>query len=156
MERLSMEERKKMFLDIAHLITVMEDYERMPNRANQNKLDNLIMAKEIVLLPSGKWGNVLAFALEMHKFIAANYILENKEKFNISLDYVAFEIGNCGLPIHYENELDFALSYFDSEKEEMIEYSELLLLESSDISKEKIELTLDAIEKLKNFKRFKR
>ena len=128
MERMPIEKRKEVFEILAHYITALENYEKEQSEKNKLKLDLLLLTKDTVLLPSGKLGNALALALEMHKFKAANYILKNKEKFYISLDYVAFELDKSGVAIHFEDELDFAVSYYNVEDNfEIIEEIEKLL-----------------------------
>lgn len=142
MERIPIEKRKELFEDLAHFIVAMENYEKEQSEKNKLKLDLLLLTKDNILLPSGKWGNALALALEIHKFITANYILENREKFNISIDYIAFELDKSGESIHFEDELDFAVSYFN------LAVSNSNLEDNFKMIKE--------IEKLLSFKRFKR
>lgn len=128
MERISIEKRKELFEDLAHFIFTMEKFEKDQNEENKLKLDLLLLTKDTILLPSGKWGNALALALEMHKFKSANYILENIDKFNISLNYVAFELEQKGIAIHFEDELYFAASYYNLNNNfEAIEELEKLL-----------------------------
>ena len=128
MERISIEKRKELFEDLAHVVTALENYEKEQTEKNKLKLDLYLLTKDIMLLPSGKCGNILALALEMHKFKSANYILENREKFYISLDYVSFELDKSGSAIHFEDELDFAISYYNVEDNfETIEEIEKLL-----------------------------
>ncbi|MBO5096370.1 MAG: hypothetical protein J6B98_05800 [Bacilli bacterium] len=128
MERLSMEGSKELFEDLAHVVIALENYEKEQTEKNKLKLDLHLLTKDTMLLPSGKWGNLLALALEMHKFKSANYILENREKFQISLDYIAFELDKKGAVIHFEDELDFAVSYYNLEGDfKMVEEIEKLL-----------------------------
>ena len=128
MERISIEKRKELFEDLAHVVTALENYEKEQTEKNKLKLDLYLLTKDTILLPSGKWGNILALALEMHKFKSANYILENREKFYISLDYIAFELDKKGAVIHFEEELDFAVSYYNLEDDfKMVEEIEKLL-----------------------------
>ena len=128
MERISIEKRKELFEDLAHVVTALENYEKEQTEKNKLKLDLYLLTKDTMLLPSGKWGNLLALALEMHKFKSANYILENREKFQISLDYIAFELDKKGAVIHFEDELDFAVSYYNLEGDfKMVEEIEKLL-----------------------------
>lgn len=155
MERISMNERKKMYLDCTYLISIMENFECDQSEKNKLKLDFSVMTSEKIMLPSGKWGTVLSLALETHHFITANYIIENREKLFVSLDYVACELDKVGAAIHFEDELDFALSYYNDEEDEMIKYSNAMILEK-DESKNIYEENKKAIEKLLNFKRFKR
>jgi len=128
MEKISIEKRKELFEDLAHVVTALENYEKEQTEKNKLKLDLYLLTKDTMPLPSAKWGNILSLALEMHKFKAANYILENKEEFNISLDYIAFELDKKGSAIHFEDELDFAVSYYNVEDNfETIEEIEKLL-----------------------------
>ena len=128
MEKISIEKRKELFEDLAHVVIALENYEKEQTEKNKLKLDLYLLTKDTMLLPSGKWGNLLALALEMHKFKSANYILENREKFQISLDYIAFELDKKGAVIHFEDELDFAVSYYNLEGDfKMVEEIEKLL-----------------------------
>lgn len=155
MEMISMNERKKIYLDCAHLISAMENFECNQSEKNKLKLDFFIMTLDKIMLPSGKWGNALSLALETHNFITANYIIENRERLFVSLDYVAFELDKVGAAIHFEDELDFVLSYYNAEKNEMQKYSSAIIAENN-VTKNIYEENEKAIESLLGFKRNKR
>ena len=71
----------------------MTNYQNDKSEKNKNILDLAIEYSSGMPLPSGRWGNSLAVALEMRLYDGAKYIIENAEKFDIDLNRVSSDLG---------------------------------------------------------------
>lgn len=66
-------------------------------------------------LPSGRYGNVLAVALEMHMYVGALYFIQNAEQLEINLESVSNECDGADI-WDAQQTLEFSKSYFDDQK----------------------------------------
>ena len=63
-------------------------------------------------LPSGRWGNSLAVALEMQQYTGALFILHNAEQLDIDVNAISSEFGDVE-PCGAEEVFKMSLSYFN-------------------------------------------
>ncbi|MBP3840590.1 MAG: hypothetical protein IK997_00530 [Bacilli bacterium] len=115
----TMMNRKNSYLETNLLFHSMYAYDYN----NGDQKDNLSVVDyyctEVVdglMLPSNRYGTPLAIALETHLFKSALYILENLQRFGISLDRVL--IDDDLKDVNLAQEYDFALSYFSTQEEQ--------------------------------------
>lgn len=103
-------------------------------------------------LPSGRWGNTLAAALENHQFVSATHIYENRDILGINIDCVSTEYDGSN-PLNFAEELEIALSYFDmkEELEEIEKIKEVRPIRSDMYLRRLFHGTLPAIEELKKY-----
>lgn len=91
---LKYKQSRSAYVDFANLYSAIEKYENNPNDQSTDLLKLYIMVcSNGMPLPSGRWGNQLAVALEMQKYIAALYMIENAEELGIDLEYVSSIFG---------------------------------------------------------------
>lgn len=78
----------------AVLYKVLNDFSYNKNVETGEQLSVLTKAsKSGMPLPSGRWGNALAVALEMRFYQGALFMIENAEELEIDLDSVSSEYG---------------------------------------------------------------
>lgn len=108
-----LENSRLAFSNAAKLIHYMEKYS-FSLSVNANKhLDYYAKTSAGLPLPSGKWGNAIALALEFNNYEVAEYLIENAERFNLDTKSVASDFGGknrCSLKDMY---LFSRLSYDD-------------------------------------------
>ena len=91
---LRFKQSRNAYVDFANLYAAIEKFENNPTDKNTDLLKLYIMVcSNGMPLPSGRWGNQLAVALEMQKYIAALYMIENAEQLGIDLEYVSSIFG---------------------------------------------------------------
>ena len=115
----AMMNRKNSFLETNLLFHSMYSYDY--NNGNQKENLSVIdyYCTEVVdgmILPSNRYGTPLALALEAHLFKSALYILDNINRFGISLDRIL--IDDDFKDISLSEEYDFSLSYFSKHEEQ--------------------------------------
>lgn len=76
------------------LYKVLNDFSNNENVEKTEQLSIITKAsKSGMPLPSGRWGNALAVALEMKFYQGALFMIENAEELEIDLDAVSSEYG---------------------------------------------------------------
>ena len=85
--------RKSAFIDSAELVSHMNTYAYSMNENDRKLVDFLAEHSEGLPLPSGRWGNAIALALEVNNYIAAEYLIENAERLKLDTNTVVSELG---------------------------------------------------------------
>ena len=111
---IQMLERKNSYEKASILLNAMNDYSYGQNLKDNLRIIDVYCSDYMndLLLPSGNVGTPLALALETHNFTTAKYIIDNQDRFDISLSEVALDEENQKV-INLGEELDLALSYFN-------------------------------------------
>ncbi len=82
---------RESFRDFVVLYEALEKYATKDDKQAQLDLMNIIhILSDRFPLPSGRYGNALAVALEMQMYKGALFMIENKDALNINLDVVAY------------------------------------------------------------------
>lgn len=78
------------YSEFAFLVGILKKYQYDKSAQNERLLNFAIEHCKVGMpLPSGRWGNQLAVALEMRLYEGAKYMIENAEKFDIDLNRVS-------------------------------------------------------------------
>lgn len=85
--------RQRAFINATNLVTYMNKYSYDMSEKNRKTLDFFTEYSEGLPLPSGRWGNVIALALEVNNYAAAEYLIENAERLKLRTDFVVSELG---------------------------------------------------------------
>lgn len=85
--------RKTSFLRASSLITYMNKYSYYMEEKDREILDIFTEISDGLPLPSGRWGNAIALALEINNYIAAEYLIENADRLKLEKDFVVSELG---------------------------------------------------------------
>lgn len=87
--------RQVSFVIASHLVTHMEGYGYDKNEKDKSSLELCTMlSKGLGLpLPSGRWGNAIALALELNEYIAAEYLIKNAKRLGLETSTVVSELG---------------------------------------------------------------
>ena len=85
--------RKSAFLIAANLVTCMNRYSYYMNEKDRELLDLFIKISQGLPLPSGRWGNAIALALEINNYVIAEYLIKNADRLGLSTDFVVSELG---------------------------------------------------------------
>ena len=84
----------KSYSNFAFLVNALKKYQTAKTDKNKALLELTIKCSDRGLpLPSGRWGNQLAVALDMRLYDGAKYMIENVEKFGIDLSRVSSSLG---------------------------------------------------------------
>lgn len=102
----------KSYRDFAFLVSSLTKYQYDKTDENKKRLDLAIEYSRGMPLPSGRWGNPLAVALEMRLYEGAKYIIEDAEKFDIDLNHVSSDLGG-GNPWSAEEVYQLSVLKFD-------------------------------------------
>ena len=65
-------------------------------------------------MPSGRWGNPIALALEVNNYVAAEYLIENSDRFELDTDNVVSELGGKN-PWSLKDEFLYSQLTYDEE-----------------------------------------
>lgn len=85
--------RKSAFINATNLVTYMNNYMYNVDEKDIETLDFFAEFSEGVPLPSGRWGNAIALALEINNYVAAEYLIENADRLKLDTDTVVSELG---------------------------------------------------------------
>lgn len=88
-----MEIRKSAFIKAATLVTCMNKYSYYIDEKDRKELDVFAQISEGLPLPSGRWGNAIALALEINNYNAAEYLIDNSDRLGLDTDTVVSELG---------------------------------------------------------------
>lgn len=89
-----MTDMKAAFANFANVYSALSSYNSNPTDENA-KILSMITANTTsgMPLPSGKWGTVLAVALEMNLYTSALFLIENSEVLGINLNSISSSFG---------------------------------------------------------------
>jgi hypothetical protein len=85
--------RKDAYLNAANLVRFMEDYGMEKEEEARKLLDLFASISDGLPLPSGRWGNAIALALEINNYVAAEYLINNAEELGLETNTVVSELG---------------------------------------------------------------
>ena len=85
--------RKLAFVKAANLVTYMNKYSYSMSENDREALDLFIKISEGLALPSGRYGNAIALALEINDYVVAEYLIENANRLRLDTNFVASELG---------------------------------------------------------------
>ena len=85
--------REKAFIYSAYLTYYMDQYSSYMKEENQDALDYFAKFSTELPLPSGRWGNAIALALELHHYDVAEYLIEHADEFCLLTDSIVDELG---------------------------------------------------------------
>ena len=85
--------RKSAYINAANLVTYMNNYSYNMDDENRSTLDVLAQISDGLPLPSGRWGNSIALALEINNYVAAEYLIDNSDRLELDTSTVVSELG---------------------------------------------------------------
>ena len=85
--------RRSAFITAANLVTCMNEYRYHMDENNRKSLDTLTLFSKGLPLPSGRWGNAIALALEINNYVAAEYLIENADRLWLDTNTVVSKLG---------------------------------------------------------------
>ena len=85
--------RRSAFIKAATLVTYMNKYSYYMDEKDRKNLDVFTQISEGLPLPSGRWGNAIALALEVNNYVAAEYFIENADRLELDTNTVVSELG---------------------------------------------------------------
>ena len=88
-----LEIKKRAFIKAANLVTYMDKYRYYMDKNNRDIIDTFILISEGLPLPSGRWGNAIALALEVNNYVAAEYLIDNANRLKLDTNTVVSELG---------------------------------------------------------------
>ena len=88
-----LKQRQSAFINAANLVTYMKKYSYYMDEENKKYLDFFTMFSEGLPLPSGRWGNAIALALEINNYVVAEYLIENADRLELDTNTVVSEFG---------------------------------------------------------------
>ena len=93
MQLIQLKLSKKSYMDACRLVSVMEKYSYSLLESDEEQLRLYASISQGMPLPSGRWGNAIALALETNNYISANYLVEHSKELNLETDKVVSEFG---------------------------------------------------------------
>lgn len=84
---------KYAFMKASALVTCMTKYSDYLDEKDRNNLDFFAQISEGLPLPSGRWGNAIALALEINNYVAAEYLIENSDRLGLDINTIVSEFG---------------------------------------------------------------
>ena len=85
--------RRSAFIKAATLVTYMNKYSYYMDEKDRKNLDVFARISEGLPLPSGRWGNAIALALEINNYVAAEYLIDNADRLELDTNTVVSEFG---------------------------------------------------------------
>ena len=90
---LELEKRKNAFIKASSLVEFMRNYSNSLDENERKKLEILAEVSNGLPLPSGRWGNAIALALELNDYTSALLLIQKSEELKLSTDIVVSEYG---------------------------------------------------------------
>ena len=90
---LELEKRKNAYIKASSLVEFMRNYSNSLNEDERKKLEILAEVSNGLPLPSGRWGNAIALALELNDYTSALLLIQKSEELGLSTDKVVSEYG---------------------------------------------------------------
>lgn len=81
------------FITAANLVNYMNNYKYYMDEKDRKTLDVFTQISDGLPLPSGRWGNAIALALEVNNYIAAEYLIDNSDRLGLDTNTVVSELG---------------------------------------------------------------
>jgi hypothetical protein len=106
---------KGAFMKTVYLTFAMEKYEKTLNEADKLEVEMYARISNGMPLPSGRWGNSIALALETNHYICAEYLINNSQKSNLETLTVVSDLGGKE-SLSLRDEYLFSLLTFDLEE----------------------------------------
>lgn len=106
--------RKEAYLKAADLVEAMTEYAYTRTKNSRLLLELRAITSDGLPLPSGRWGNAIALALEINNYIAAEYLINNASALNLETETVVSELGNTN-PWGIKDEYLFSLLTYDKD-----------------------------------------
>ncbi len=110
---------KRAYMKAVNLVKYMEKYSASLSYEDKEMLDTLASLSDGMPLPSGRWGNAIALALEINDYVSAKYLIENAEKLNLETNRVVSEFGGKN-PWGLKDEFLFSLLTFEPLDDDLI------------------------------------
>lgn len=85
--------RRSAFIKAANLVTYMNNYRYNMDEKDRKTLDVFTQISDGLPLPSGRWGNAIALALEVNNYVAAEYLIDNSDRLELDTNTVVSELG---------------------------------------------------------------
>lgn len=148
MQIIQLELSKRAYMKAVNLVKAMERYSTSISDKDKDLLGSLASLSEGMPLPSGRWGNAIALALEINDYVSAEYLIKNAEEFNLEINRVVSELGGKN-PWGLKDEFLFSLLTYNSLNADLI--NEMKKIYSEEEIQESIEYDnrqLEAIQKL--------
>ena len=82
------------FITAANLVNYMNNYKYYMDEKDRKTLDVFTQISDGLPLPSGRWGNAIALALEVNNYVAAEYLIENSDRLRLDTDDIVNELGS--------------------------------------------------------------
>lgn len=107
--------KKRAFLDAVSLTSAMAKYEVSQSDENLKQIESLVTFTNGMPLPSGRWGNATALALDTNHYVCAKYLIDNAKVLNLATDRVSSDLGWSNA-WSLEDEYLFSLITYDEEE----------------------------------------
>lgn len=150
MQTIQLELSKRAYMKAVNLVKSMERYSTSISDKDKDLLGSLASLSEGMPLPSGRWGNAIALALEINDYVSAEYLIENAEKFNLETNRIVSELGGKN-PWGLKDEFLFSLLTYDSLSADLI--NEMKNIYSEEEVKESIEYDKRQLEAIKRLEK---
>ena len=85
--------KKSAFIIAANLVTYMNKYRYFMDEKDRKTIDTFAEISEGLPLPSGRWRNAIALALEINNYVAAEYLINNSDRLGLNTNTVVSEFG---------------------------------------------------------------
>lgn len=85
--------KRKSFIYASILVDAMNKYRFYMRDEDKNTIDVYATYSYGLPLPSGRWGNAIALALEVNNYYAAEYLIDNAERLELDTTTVVSELG---------------------------------------------------------------
>ncbi len=114
--------KKSAYISAFHLLQSMESYSTNLTKETEKRLNSFayLSSGKGIPLPSGRWGNAIALALEINDYVSAKYLIENAEELRLETNTVVSELGGIN-PWGMKDEYLYSLLTFEQLTDEMIE-----------------------------------
>lgn len=141
--------KQRAFNMASALTQAMKAYEITNSEDNLKQVTVLAQFANGMPLPSGRWGNAIALALETGNYLSAEQLIEQSNNLNLETSRVVSELGGNN-PWPLEDEFLFSLLIFDEQeqKKHLFELNKENMPDSQS-EKDRISKTLSAIERIK-------
>ena len=147
--------RKHAFTMAAELVNVMDEYGYKMNDISGLRLESLAGISGGMPLPSGRWGNAIALALEINNYVAAEFLIENAEELNLDTNSVASELGGKNVWSLKEEYLYSQLTYEGIDDGLMLCKEDYQEMEKQKLANERLEKKLSITEEDKKVLKIK-
>lgn len=85
--------KKQAYISAANLVNAMQEYSDNYDEKTKKILETHALFSDGMPLPSGRWGNAIALALEINDYVSALHLIENASKLELETDTIVSELG---------------------------------------------------------------